>query len=133
MELEDEDDGVDAPPGLAHIEPPEYSPESDDEELMVEPPGLAEEIPGELGGEGGTGSALGRSSLLPAPLIGSRRTSSRTDKVLRCAASFTFGYRCMVPSQAPSPLSYPRLMPLSRLDGAPTLSCKCAGNSTSLH
>ena len=54
VELEEEDDGVGAPPGLAHIEPPDYSPESEGEELLAEPPGIAEEIPGELGGEGGS-------------------------------------------------------------------------------
>ena len=75
----EEDELVPPPPGLeagADIAPPDdnegYLPSSgSDEELIpVNPPGLAEEIPGELGGDGGSGGEELEPSLDGNPLLG---------------------------------------------------------------
>ena len=63
VELDGEEGELASPPGLgagADIaslnENADYLPSSgSDEELVPDPPGLTEEIPGELGGDGGSG------------------------------------------------------------------------------
>ena len=65
-----------------------------------------------------------RNRLLFGPLLLAACTHSRVSphalshSLPRCAAWCTSGFRWLVPSQAPSPLSRPRLRPWSRLDGA---------------
>ena len=75
----EEDELVSPPPGLeagADIAPPDdnegYLPSSgSDEELIpAEPPNLTEEIPGELGGDGGSGGEKLEPSLDGNPLLG---------------------------------------------------------------